>query len=240
MEIVHSEYVSPCSPIVLQRWGHEAKQDPESEGQRAFLATMLMRGVEEPQNGRWRALLRRWTSKGSDQTGNSTDTETHIEICVVPSDCGGEVAKTKEGLCVMLPPTAETDLNPSITSTGNVISSNSSTAPFLASTSTECSQTNSLSFSASSTPSSPGASTPFPTLFSQFPRSHITVGTAERLTREVSSLFCAMEKDGVDVSVHWARDACHDILILPSWWWDQEVVEEVWESVTRWAEGFHD
>jgi acetyl esterase/lipase len=88
------------------------------------------------------------------------------------------------------------------------------------------------------TPIPCGSLTPFPTLFSHFPRSHITIGTAERLTREVSSLAGAMEKDGVDVSVHWARDACHDVLVLPPGWWDRKVVEEVWESISHWAEGF--
>ncbi len=29
METVHSEYVSPCSPFVLKRWGHDVIQDPE-------------------------------------------------------------------------------------------------------------------------------------------------------------------------------------------------------------------
>ena len=27
MELVHSEYISPCSPRVLKRWGHDVKQD---------------------------------------------------------------------------------------------------------------------------------------------------------------------------------------------------------------------
>lgn len=237
MELVHSEYVSPCSPIVLQRWGHDAKQDPESEGRKAFLANMLMGGVAKPRNGRLRALLRRWTSKRNDQTENSTDNESRIEVCMVQPGREDEAAKTEDLLCAIHPPTVEMGLDSSIASTRNLVPSNSSTAHFLASTSTEFSQMSSPSLSASSTPSSPGASTPFPALFSQFPRSHITVGTAERLTREVSSLVCAMEKDGVDVSVHWARDACHDVLIVPSWWWDRAVVEEVWESVSRWAEG---
>lgn len=29
MEVVHSEYVSPCSPVVLKRWGHDVIQDLE-------------------------------------------------------------------------------------------------------------------------------------------------------------------------------------------------------------------
>ncbi|PPQ97284.1 hypothetical protein CVT26_006677 [Gymnopilus dilepis] len=36
MEVVHSEYVSPCSPIVLKRWGHQLKQDPEGEHEENF------------------------------------------------------------------------------------------------------------------------------------------------------------------------------------------------------------
>jgi acetyl esterase/lipase len=36
MEIVHSEYVSPCSPRVLKRWGHDVKQDVEGRHEEAF------------------------------------------------------------------------------------------------------------------------------------------------------------------------------------------------------------
>ena len=36
VEIGHSEHISPCSPAVLQRWDHEAKQDPEGEGERVY------------------------------------------------------------------------------------------------------------------------------------------------------------------------------------------------------------
>lgn len=30
-KIAHSEYVSPCSPIVLKRWGHEVTQDLDND-----------------------------------------------------------------------------------------------------------------------------------------------------------------------------------------------------------------
>ncbi|TEB32638.1 alpha/beta-hydrolase [Coprinellus micaceus] len=36
MRIVHSEYVSPCSPIVLERWGHEVIQDPQGQHRKTF------------------------------------------------------------------------------------------------------------------------------------------------------------------------------------------------------------
>jgi len=36
MELVHSEYVSPCSPRVLKRWGHDVKQDMEGKHEEAF------------------------------------------------------------------------------------------------------------------------------------------------------------------------------------------------------------
>lgn len=36
MLIGHSEYVSPCSPIVLERWGHAVVQDPEGEHRQSF------------------------------------------------------------------------------------------------------------------------------------------------------------------------------------------------------------
>lgn len=40
MEIVHSEYVSPCSPRVLQRWSHPVKQDIDGAHQEAYKATL--------------------------------------------------------------------------------------------------------------------------------------------------------------------------------------------------------
>ena len=229
MEIVHSEYVSPCSPVVLKRWGHDAKQDPEAEGQKIFFTNILTKADEGNRTGK------------GDQTAQSSFTESQIERCVEPPEREREAAKTKNGLCVVLPPDAERGLIRATYPTRNIIPSDSisgTSKKSLISISTEPSPANSPNPSAASTPTSCGASTPYSTLFSHFPRSHITIGTAERLTREVSSLACAMEKDGVDVSVHWARDACHDILIVPSGWWDQQVVEEVWESVSEWAREF--
>ena len=235
MEIVHSEYISPCSPIVLQRWGHDAKQNPEAEGQKVFLSGFLTKADEESWHDRWCRFL---PSKGRNQSGQSNSTESQIETSVEPPE--GEVAKTKDGLYVVFPPTVERSLNPTIESTypsGNLIPSDLTPGTLIAPTSNEPSRTGSPSPSTTCTPTFYGA---YPTLFSHFPHTYITVGTAERLTREVSSLACAMEKDGVDVSMHWARDACHDILIVPSGWWNDQVVEEVWESVSQWAQGFRE
>ena len=36
MKLVHSEYVSPCSPRVLKRWGHNVKQDMEGKHEDPF------------------------------------------------------------------------------------------------------------------------------------------------------------------------------------------------------------
>jgi hypothetical protein len=48
MEIVHSEYVSPCSPRVLKRWGHHVKQDVGGKHEMAFRRESLaVQGVEE-------------------------------------------------------------------------------------------------------------------------------------------------------------------------------------------------
>ncbi|KAF5313358.1 hypothetical protein D9611_008470 [Ephemerocybe angulata] len=41
MQIGHSEYVSPCSPIVLERWGHTVVQDPEGQHRRDFWKEVL-------------------------------------------------------------------------------------------------------------------------------------------------------------------------------------------------------
>lgn len=234
IEIVHSEYISPCSPIVLRRWGHDPKPGPEAGEQKVLLSRILSRDDEESSDGWWFGFFQNWVGKRNKLARNSSFTEAQVQICVETPQREGGATKTKDRLCVVLSPVVERDFITSSCPTGDVIASDSISTSSLISTSAEPSRTTSPSPSASSY----GASTPFPTLFSQFPRTHIVVGTAERLTREVSSLACAMKKDGVDVGVHWARDACHDILIVPPGWWDQKVTEEVWESVSQWAHGF--
>lgn len=48
MEILHSEYVSPCSPRVLKRWGHDVRQDMEGRHEEAFRReSLIMEGVRE-------------------------------------------------------------------------------------------------------------------------------------------------------------------------------------------------
>lgn len=75
-------------------------------------------------------------------------------------------------------------------------------------------------------------------LFGDFPRTLVVVGDAERLVREIKSLVAAMERDGVDVRTHWAKDAVHDILIIGDVWWDKEVVGKVWKEISRWIKEF--
>jgi len=160
MEIVHSEYVSPCSPIVLKRWGHDLKQDPEGEHEAQFVRHIfkrlptLLRTTRDPQN-----------------------------------------------LAVAGPNTTEFPLK--------------SDNPY-------------------------HKSCRFPKLFGDFPRTIIVCGDAERLVREVRSLATAMDADGVDLRVHWARDACHDPLMLNEFWWDKSVLNEIWEAIASWANGFDD
>jgi hypothetical protein len=43
-----------------------------------------------------------------------------------------------------------------------------------------------------------------------------------------------MERDGVDLTVEWAKDAVHDMLMLA--WWDEKVREQVWSAIGRWIE----
>ncbi|KAF9564056.1 alpha/beta-hydrolase [Agrocybe pediades] len=160
MEVVHSEYVSPCSPIVLKRWGHDLKQDPEGEHEAKFVRHIfqrlptLLRTTRDPQN-----------------------------------------------LAVAGPNTTEFAL----------VSDN----PY-------------------------HKSCRFPKLFGDFPRTIIVCGDAERLVREVRSLATAMETDGVDLQVHWARDACHDPLMLNEFWWDKTVLDEIWDAISSWAKGLKD
>ena len=169
MSILHSEYVSPCSPVVLKRWGHDVQQDPEGECESVFLKRVSF-GEEEM---RWMAV---WS--GNDKKGGEE---------------GGEVSVSSKVLT----------------------HSASTRSPF------------------------PAPSHSFPSLFSSFPRTFISVGTAERLTRECASLVRAMEKDGVEVRCEWVEDACHDVLIVPEWWWNKPVgvLEGVWRGVGEWVGG---
>ena len=167
MSILHCEYVSPCSPVVLTRWGHDVQQDPEGECERVFL-----KRVKLDEETRWISAL-----SGNDKKGDEK---------------GGDVS-----------------------SQALLTHSASTRSPF------------------------PAPSHSFPSLFSSFPRTFISIGTAERLTRECASLVRAMEKDGVEVRCEWVEDACHDVLIVPEWWWNKPVgvLEGVWRAVEQWVEG---
>ncbi|KAI0822964.1 alpha/beta-hydrolase [Trametes gibbosa] len=70
-------------------------------------------------------------------------------------------------------------------------------------------------------------------LFSEFPRSCVVLGDAERLEREVMRLVGAMERDGVDVHTVWVQDAPHDVLMMG--WWDERVRDTVWGQVEEWV-----
>jgi hypothetical protein len=43
-----------------------------------------------------------------------------------------------------------------------------------------------------------------------------------------------MERDGVELTVEWAPDAVHDVLMLA--WWDEKVREKLWAAIARWVE----
>ncbi|KAF9011969.1 Alpha/Beta hydrolase protein [Cyathus striatus] len=43
MVIAHSEYVSPCSPVVLKRWGHQVIQDPDQQHEKHFRNALFRR-----------------------------------------------------------------------------------------------------------------------------------------------------------------------------------------------------
>ncbi|KAF8964728.1 Alpha/Beta hydrolase protein [Flammula alnicola] len=163
MEVVHSEYVSPCSPIVLERWGHETKQDPEGE----FVGHVFER----------------------------------------------------------LPLTA-----PAVTPTA----STASQIPLLAGV------VNDVNADPIDLDNPYYKSRRFPKLFGDFPRTMVVCGDAERLVREVGSLIAAMETDGVDLTVHWAQDACHDPLLLSDFWWDRRVLAEIWRAVEAWSTSFEE
>ncbi|KAF9485636.1 alpha/beta-hydrolase [Pholiota conissans] len=183
MEIVHSEYVSPCSPIVLKRWGHETKQDPSGQYEEDFIRNVFrrlptdLRTTRDPEN-----------------------------LAPLPAPAVAAVALTAATTAseVSLPVEALPDVYASARAFDN---------PY-------------------------HKSCESPKLFGDFPRSLIICGDAERLVREVRSLVSAMKKDGVDLTVHWAPDACHDPLMLSEFWWDRKVTDEIWREAYEWARGF--
>ncbi|KZT01224.1 alpha/beta-hydrolase [Laetiporus sulphureus 93-53] len=69
-------------------------------------------------------------------------------------------------------------------------------------------------------------------LFSEFPKTCIVLGDAERLEREVMKLVGAMERDGVDVRTIWVKDGAHDVLMMG--WWDERVRAKVWRDIGEW------
>lgn len=76
----------------------------------------------------------------------------------------------------------------------------------------------------------------FPALFASFPKTIVVTGDGERLVREVRSLVAAMTKDGVDITAHWASDACHDPLMINESWWDKKVLDGIWEEIRKWGD----
>ncbi|KAI0656922.1 alpha/beta-hydrolase [Cubamyces menziesii] len=70
-------------------------------------------------------------------------------------------------------------------------------------------------------------------LFTEFPKTCVVLGDAERLEREVTRLVGAMERDGVDVHTIWVKDAPHDVLMMA--WWDEDVRDLVWVQVEDWV-----
>ncbi|KAK7685916.1 hypothetical protein QCA50_010724 [Cerrena zonata] len=71
-------------------------------------------------------------------------------------------------------------------------------------------------------------------LFTEFPRTCVVLGDAERLEREVIKLVGAMERDGVKVKTVWVEDGVHDVLMMG--WWDEKVRDRVWKDVVNWVE----
>ncbi|KAF8909662.1 Alpha/Beta hydrolase protein [Gymnopilus junonius] len=159
MEVIHSEYVSPCSPIVLKRWGHDLKQDPEGEHEAHFVRHIFRRLPTDLRNTR------------SPETLNKV-----VAAATVSLQQDNPYHKSCR----------------------------------------------------------------FPKLFGDFSRTLVVCGDAERLVREVRSLISAMRSDGIDLQVHWAKDACHDPLILSELWWDRQVLEECWRAIENWAKGFEE
>ncbi|CCL98218.1 uncharacterized protein FIBRA_00212 [Fibroporia radiculosa] len=74
-------------------------------------------------------------------------------------------------------------------------------------------------------------------LFSDFPKTCVVLGDAERLEREVMRLVGAMERDGVSVRTVWVEDGVHDVLQMG--WWDKVVINKVWEGIEGWLRDFN-
>ncbi|KAI1788688.1 alpha/beta-hydrolase [Ganoderma leucocontextum] len=72
-------------------------------------------------------------------------------------------------------------------------------------------------------------------LFSEFPKTCVVLGDAERLEREVAKLVGAMERDGTEVQAIWVKDAPHDVLQMK--WWDERVRDGVWAQIEEWVAG---
>ena len=72
-------------------------------------------------------------------------------------------------------------------------------------------------------------------LFSEFPKTCVVLGDAERLEREVAKLVGAMERDGTEVRAIWVQDAPHDVLQMK--WWDERVRDGVWAQIEEWVAG---
>ena len=182
MVVAHSEYISPCSPVVLHRWGHAAEQDPAGAHEEHFVRHVFQR------------------------------LPTALRAARAPSNLAPPLHTAPPATAALAAVVAATASEVSLPAGAAVLSD-----PPLA--------------------DEPAVDGPR-TLFGGFPRTLLLTGDAERLVREVRSLARAMGEDGVDLTVHWARDACHDPLILSAWWWDRSVLEECWCAVARWAEGF--
>ncbi len=164
MAIAHCEYISPCSPVVLHRWGHARGAGPCRGARGAFRAPRI---PAAPHHTARRACA--------------------VEPRAATAHC--PACKPQRSLPSLRPPRARCPLP-----AGAAVLSD---APLADEPSVEGPQT----------------------LFGGLPRTLLLTGDAERLVREVRSLARAMGEDGVDLTVHWARDACHDPLILNAWWW---------------------
>ena len=71
-------------------------------------------------------------------------------------------------------------------------------------------------------------------LFENFPKTFITYGTAERLVDEIETLIKRMKRNNVDLHVHIAEDAVHDVLVLKNW--DEKIRNKIWTDLYEWCE----
>ncbi len=169
MALAHSEYISPCSPVVMHRWGHAAEQDPAGAHEEHFVRHVFQRLPTALRAARAPSNL--------------------VPLAAVVAATASEVS-LPAGAAVL------------------------SDAPLADERAVDGPQT----------------------LFGGFPRTLLLTGDAERFVREVRSLAQAMGEDSVDLTVHWARNVCHDSFILSEWWWDRAVLEECWRVVAHWAD----